>query len=303
MFSVVIIHPIQLSPEAPVYYENVGKRGYYPSLSPSPSPSPPVPSPSSSPQVFIFIGTPPLTPSSTTFPPMGSADIQSFMDYLFHAHQPHSIPTSNEYISSLPLLTISQSLLHSSPKCPICLDDFHEEEQALSLPCNHIFHPSDECVKTWLKTHNTCPVCRYELPVDDPKEEEARKKRMSEKHITDNNNNCDNMEIITPIHPESPSLSVVRTPSRSENVIMQEAPHITDSNSNIGTNSSGLKRGFLLSPQKDNNPSKKKKTDNHNDKKENVNNNNDDNNNNNNNDNNNNRNNNNVCGFKRGFLL
>ncbi|KAJ1540648.1 hypothetical protein HK405_011180, partial [Cladochytrium tenue] len=31
---------------------------------------------------------------------------------------------------------------------------------ALAMPCAHIFHA--QCLKTWLKISNTCPVCRYE---------------------------------------------------------------------------------------------------------------------------------------------
>ena len=58
----------------------------------------------------------------------------------------------------------------------------HERSNALGekvtrLPCAHIFHT--ECVVDWLRNHAcTCPICRYELPTDDPMYEAGRAERM-----------------------------------------------------------------------------------------------------------------------------
>ena len=38
----------------------------------------------------------------------------------------------------------------------------------LQMPCarQHVFHRT--CLLTWLRTRNTCPVCRHPLPTEDP---------------------------------------------------------------------------------------------------------------------------------------
>lgn len=48
--------------------------------------------------------------------------------------------------------------------CAVCKDVFEKEETFLELPCGHIFH--EPCIHPWLRDHNTCPVCRFELETE-----------------------------------------------------------------------------------------------------------------------------------------
>lgn len=45
--------------------------------------------------------------------------------------------------------------------CSICFEEQHVGDLAIRLQCGHAFHKA--CVWPWLKKHNTCPVCRYEV--------------------------------------------------------------------------------------------------------------------------------------------
>ncbi|KAK6131015.1 hypothetical protein DH2020_035242 [Rehmannia glutinosa] len=58
--------------------------------------------------------------------------------------------------------------------CAICKDMVNVGEIAKNLPCGHGYH--GECIVPWLGSRNSCPVCRFELPTDDPEYEEQRKK-------------------------------------------------------------------------------------------------------------------------------
>lgn len=51
------------------------------------------------------------------------------------------------------------------PLCSICHDSFAEKDIVLKLPCRHMYHES--CVISWLESHNTCPLCRHTMPVQE----------------------------------------------------------------------------------------------------------------------------------------
>ena len=66
------------------------------------------------------------------------------------------------------------------PTCSICLMDITEGQKTILLPCGHMFH--DDCVTKWLNLHNTCPLCRFELPTDDPEYEKKRNERNNQRN-------------------------------------------------------------------------------------------------------------------------
>ncbi|KAL6055693.1 E3 ubiquitin-protein ligase RNF43 [Balamuthia mandrillaris] len=46
-------------------------------------------------------------------------------------------------------------------QCIICLSDFEEGETLRTLPCLHVYHQA--CIDHWLRSRNTCPICKYEI--------------------------------------------------------------------------------------------------------------------------------------------
>ncbi|KAK3032768.1 hypothetical protein RJ639_035713 [Escallonia herrerae] len=76
-------------------------------------------------------------------------------------------PASKSAIQGLPSVNITAKLLETdSSQCAVCKDTFELGEEARQMPCKHIYHSF--CILPWLQMHNSCPVCRYELPTDDP---------------------------------------------------------------------------------------------------------------------------------------
>ena len=53
--------------------------------------------------------------------------------------------------------------------CPITTTDFEEGEILKKLPCGHVY--SSEGILMWFKESNKCPLCRYEMPYKEIKDE------------------------------------------------------------------------------------------------------------------------------------
>ncbi|CAM6082718.1 unnamed protein product [Calypogeia fissa] len=85
-------------------------------------------------------------------------------------------PAAKTAVDCLPSISIEQRHLDDgSAVCAICKDVVALGEPAKQLPCLHLYH--NDCILPWLNSRNSCPVCRYELPTDDPDYEEQKQNR------------------------------------------------------------------------------------------------------------------------------
>ncbi|XP_068605268.1 E3 ubiquitin-protein ligase RNF126-like isoform X1 [Brachionichthys hirsutus] len=70
-------------------------------------------------------------------------------------------PAESGQIKALPFTSITEEHVGAGLECPVCKEDFREDERVRQLPCNHLFH--NDCIVPWLERHDTCPVCRMSL--------------------------------------------------------------------------------------------------------------------------------------------
>ena len=50
----------------------------------------------------------------------------------------------------------------SNEMCPICIEEYSENDQVKLLPCGHLYHPS--CIEPWLTQKSTaCPLCKLDI--------------------------------------------------------------------------------------------------------------------------------------------
>jgi len=55
--------------------------------------------------------------------------------------------------------------------CAVCLDEFEQDVEIRTLPCSHFYH--NECIRTWLTRHKTCPLCNANVLEFERKNSEA----------------------------------------------------------------------------------------------------------------------------------
>ena len=70
--------------------------------------------------------------------------------------QPQSQGCSSDFIKNLP-----QKEEGKEADCYICLEKCSDGASSCQLPCGHAFDRS--CIETWIKEHDSCPVCRTKL--------------------------------------------------------------------------------------------------------------------------------------------
>ncbi|KAF3445683.1 hypothetical protein FNV43_RR10859 [Rhamnella rubrinervis] len=90
--------------------------------------------------------------------------LNELIEDLTQNDRPGPLPAPESVISKIPTVKIDEThLKNDSRHCPVCMEEFNVGGEASELPCNHIFHP--DCIVPWLRLHNSCPVCRHEIPV------------------------------------------------------------------------------------------------------------------------------------------
>ncbi|XP_058186918.1 E3 ubiquitin-protein ligase MPSR1-like [Rhododendron vialii] len=76
------------------------------------------------------------------------------------------LPASKKSIEDMPKVKITEETdLKSESSCAICLGEYEVGGEAKEMPCKHRYHPG--CIEKWLGIHGLCPVCRYEMPVEE----------------------------------------------------------------------------------------------------------------------------------------
>lgn len=85
-------------------------------------------------------------------------------------------PASKAVVEGLAVVVVTKDDVDNDDLlCAVCKDDMGIGEKAKILPCLHKYHGG--CIDPWLGMRNTCPVCRFELPTDDPEYEWRRVER------------------------------------------------------------------------------------------------------------------------------
>ncbi|KAF0971853.1 hypothetical protein FDP41_010076 [Naegleria fowleri] len=108
--------------------------------------------------------------------------------------------------------------------CAVCLCEFEENDLLTRMPCGHVFHK--DCIMPWIKDHNSCPTCRYELATEDPEREAARVKIMKDRFGGEHG--CKVFEISNKIENVLNKVDAFVTEYRSRRPQESEHSHIND---------------------------------------------------------------------------
>lgn len=107
--------------------------------------------------------------------------IPMFIYYSRRNAQPQWIPAAPQFVQNLYKQkftdfsrTHQAGVTDQDKSCAICFVEYGENDDITPLPCDdrHFFHT--ECIEGWLKSNNSCPMCR--VPITQAAIEEQRQK-------------------------------------------------------------------------------------------------------------------------------
>ncbi|KAF5178649.1 E3 ubiquitin-protein ligase ring1-like protein [Thalictrum thalictroides] len=70
------------------------------------------------------------------------------------------VPAAPSSVEALKIMKCGEE--NSKDPCTVCMEELMTGEDLAVMPCLHVFHK--ECIGQWLKTTNTCPLCRFTMP-------------------------------------------------------------------------------------------------------------------------------------------
>lgn len=96
---------------------------------------------------------------------------------------PRILPASPEIIAGFDIEPLPKGSVKVGQQCVICQYDLCSDDKCITIACGHCFH--DTCLLPWLRCHNTCPQCRYQLLTTDPAHNQTlleMRSELDEKH-------------------------------------------------------------------------------------------------------------------------
>ena len=97
-----------------------------------------------------------------------------FQDLLAGAIQPGEAGPPPASDAAIDKLVREAAPVEGQGQCSVCLADLAASDeiikgapapQCIRMPCGHRFH--EKCLLQWLRSHNTCPVCRFAVEASD----------------------------------------------------------------------------------------------------------------------------------------
>jgi E3 ubiquitin-protein ligase RNF115/126 len=125
-------------------------------------------------------------------------EIENILNYILNNDNNRygSPPAAQSEIKKLNKYILTKDKLNdfgTENSCSVCKEDFVLGNKMMDLPCKHYFH--EECLMPWLKQHDSCPICRFELKTDDDDYEKMKLQRNSNIINQNRNNQIQNIII------------------------------------------------------------------------------------------------------------